>query len=1010
MRLKEIAKGISHCLAATIVCVIPHTGFAAQGDGKLTDLPLFLGSGADPNIMFLLDSSGSMSGSKNQQLKQATSSLVNTLFADGDKVNLGLARFSNQIPGVGSLGARMLAEIKPITDTAHRNNLLREIRSIPANGSTPLATALWQIGGYFTLGFNGNLRLHDSEISEQSAPVRSIGTSGAVFSNTWSGIKPVNGPIEKEKWCARNIITLLTDGAPTSDSHIDPTLRIWDYDNDGDPAPPGNFTISGSGYLDDIAAMLDDVDMRPDVRRLDKDGNDVGPIKNKITTHVIAFGSFLNNDRTVQRLLNDTRDNVENGLLLTASGSNQLLEAFKKIINSAIQQNGTGSSVSFNTDTVIAGETQIFQTVFNTTNWNGNLVARTLDKDGIPVLKCSKGCWNAGEILSTRSAASRNIITSNGRTGMPFQSGSFFSLSNTQKADISAAARAAGVSTGSVIDYLRGDDRNEGGGLGQLRKRTGKLGDIIHSDPIFYGKPVMPWKNTAPFPTQAGKTYGEYVGAQANRTGMVYVGANDGMLHGFNADTGKEEFAFMPESIFSTAAEDGIHYLTSQVYFHKGYVDNTPEVTDAYVNGKWRTVLVGTLRKGGKAIFGLDVTNPTGFNSRNVMFEFKHPSLGFTYSTPTIAMSNVKGSDGENRWIAVFGNGYESGSGSKVFVVFLDNGETRVLSGGTGTKNGMAKPALIDLDFNGTVDRLYAGDMDGDLYSFDISAEASNKWSNGLRLYNGPNDQPFTKKPTVAKHPSQLTNGNGVNRLVYAGTGAFLSKGDDDDTSSQSFVAVWDNTEKDGTLSSNISRNQLQTITTSEVTGEFAETARVFNDISIDWASKKGWVVDLPDIKERATNPPAVVGGFVFFNSIVPDNTVPCVAGGFGWLYSLNLENGSSPKAPLFDINFDGKIDAGDQVSVVGGTPNTTPGGLKFENGLPRESKFVGTVRITPGTGGVDNKFDDDGNILPPGVDIEPGTGDSDGTVNNGDNGGGTVTDPFVIPKQPGRLTWKEVR
>jgi len=997
MKSNTRVTGIGLCLSASILMALSPSAIAGQGDGTLVTTPLFLENGADPNILFLLDSSGSMEGERNSILRSSTVRLINAL----EKVNFGLARFSKKIPFIGSLGGRLLAEVKSIDDPQHQRELLRQANALPAKDSTPLATALWEIGGYFTQGGKGEKVVNEKltlwpKTKKVKAKARSLGIKGAVFSNSWSGLASIYGPINQKHWCARNIITLLTDGEPSSDSHLDRTLGIHDYDNDGDSPPtPLHIPTRGSTFLDDIAMMLDDVDLRPDVHRLDKDGNNIGKMKNKITTHVIAFGGV-----GTAGLLADTQKNVKNGLLLTAGDENQLDAAFKKITHSTLQQTATGSSINFSKD-FISTETIAFQTVFHTTNWNGNVVGRPLNVDGSVDENCQPGnfCWSAANLLENRAAANRSIYTLNGDNQRPldFIANNFFSFSAQQQQDIQQAMAESGKSSADVINYLRGDPTFEGvSGENTLRPRTGKLGDIIHSEAIFYGKPSMPWRNDGLFPSGLGLTYGDFINAKRDREAMVYVGANDGMLHAFNAKTGKEAFAYIPHAVFSGEKEQGLHYLASQVYFHKGYVDNTPSITDAFVNGAWKTILVGSLRGGGRSVFALDVTNPANFRAQDVLWEFTHPDLGLTYARPTVVMTNVKNAQGEQRWAAIFGNGYDSGKGAKLFVVFLDNPNNFVVlnAGPITGSNGLARAELADDNGDGTVDRVYAGDMEGDLYVFDLSGDSVTEWrkpQNTAKLYNGSPDQPLTTKPAVGRHPTQ------PGLMVYFGTGSFITKGDDDDGSSQSFIGLWD--DKSNTT---IRRASLRKVGFDPVTG--GTEAKVLKDENINWTgsgkqAELGWVIDLEDEKERAINEPVVLGGYVFFNTIVPDNSTPCIVTGYGWLYSLDAENGASPDQPLFDITNDAKVDANDVVKTTGAGNDQVPGALKFEDGLPLASKFIGNTRVTVGTGGTAGEYDDDGEPALPKTGLTP----------TGPNGSAGLN-PVGFTQTPGRLNWEEVR
>ena len=222
-----------------------------------------------------------------------------------------------------------------------------------------------------------------------------------------------------------------------------------------------------------------------------------------------------------------------------------------------------------------------------------------------------------------------------------------------------------------------------------LRERGAILGDLIHSGPVFVGAPESNWPDVAPFPGGVGTTYSEYRLANAARPGVIYVGGNDGMLHGFAQSSGNEILGYIPNALYSTGALDGMHYLSDPAYTHRYSVDLTPSVADAYIKTtplgttSWKTILVGGLRGGGRGLFALDVTNPALFSealsapAKTVMWEFTttdDADLGHTFSRPSIVP--LEGPSDTIRWAAVVGNGYNDlGSGeAMLFIIFLEGG------------------------------------------------------------------------------------------------------------------------------------------------------------------------------------------------------------------------------------------------------------------------------------------------------------------------------------------------
>ena len=268
---------------------------------------------------------------------------------------------------------------------------------------------------------------------------------------------------------------------------------------------------------------------------------------------------------------------------------------------------------------------------------------------------------------------------------------------------------------------------------------------------------------------------------------MVIVGGNDGFLHLFNAapaspQAGREILAYLPNAVFSQVKE-----LTSPTYTHRYYVDGSPTAGDVFMDttGSWETIVVGGLRGGGKGYFALKITNPTVLNESNadevVLWEFTDsddPSgdLGFTFSQPSLVRLRDSSAPSGHRWAAVFGNGYNSlNSSAALYMVFIEGGLDGVWTAGTDyiklvvptsvptTPNGMATPAPVDLDGDFTADYIVVGDLQGNLWVFDVTSDTPSNWSSSygtgtaLPLFTATNDsgvrQSITSRPEVGPPP-----------------------------------------------------------------------------------------------------------------------------------------------------------------------------------------------------------------------------------------------------------------
>ena len=329
--------------------------------------------------------------------------------------------------------------------------------------------------------------------------------------------------------------------------------------------------------------------------------------------------------------------------------------------------------MAFNTQS-ITQDTLVFRTFSDLSTNSGELAAQRVNLDGSFAVDLNGNpdfVWSAATALNSQAANSRLILTyepvsQNGRefiiTGSPASSG----LTLAQQAELAnpIPATPANPIVPTRVNYLRGDTTNEGANFnnGDMRVRTfsttngistgGKLGDIVHSAPVFVGEPPFANRFGGAYPTTAGKTYFEFRTANTNRDELVFVGANDGMLHAFIADPlslskGQEKFAYIPNILLSEIGE-----FTNPNYSHRFYVDLSPSVNDVFIDPnpttvnpfEWRTVLINGLGAGGKGYFALDITDPSNIDTDSVLWEFTDSDdadLGFTYSQPVIGMSNV---------------------------------------------------------------------------------------------------------------------------------------------------------------------------------------------------------------------------------------------------------------------------------------------------------------------------------------------------------------------------------
>jgi len=638
----------------------------------------------------------------------------------------------------------------------------------------------------------------------------------------------------------------------------------------------------------------------------------------------------------------------------------QTPEEFKQSLNDAIssiaERTATAAAVSINS-AKLTTKSVVYLAQFNTNRWQGNLFAYKIADTDTGELAASPE-WNAADALNTRDFDSipRVVLTHDGDEGVPFE---WDELTALQQNDLNGADDddTAGMAR---VEYLRGSRDDETGGY-LFRKRLSLLSDLVNSGPVFVGAPALNWPDTAPFPTADGKRYSDFKKDFADRDGIVYAGSNGGMMHGFAEADGMEKIAYIPANLFSTGTDEGLHYLTDPDYSHKYYNDLTPTVSDIYADigdgEKWNTVLISGQRGGGRGIFALDVTDPAEFAEDNaedlVLWEFSSSDdddLGYTYSRPQIARTN------SGSWVAIFGNGYNDlgdDGEAKLFIVDISRGtldgtwlentdyiKISTGSGTTGERNGLATPALADLDGNGTVDRVYAGDLKGQMWIFDLSGSTPGEWkSEGADLlFTTRGNEPITSKPALAKHPTISTDGtNAPNVMVFFGSGQYLVNADKSSDKDNYFYGVWDRGDTNLTWG-NLVQQTYEPAYAPE---------RVLTRTAVDYTTKYGWHFELDINRERSVTNPVVRGGLVFFNTFSP-LVDPCSVGGFGYRFAVSMLSGGSPDEVAIDADGDGYITDADRASDGSGGFDTIAA-IRQEGFLP-EPVFVEDIAYTAET------------------------------------------------------------
>jgi len=790
-----------------------------------------------------------------------------------------------------------------------------------------------------------------------------------------SANKPIL-PAEQGGECQQNFVLLMTDG--TWNGKSNPGVGNQDGIVDNKYVYPAHKDTYGE-TLADVAMKWYKTDLAPSLagkvptQKGDPKQNLDENKEQHLVTFTVAFGptgtlkvdpsdrtkpfTWPRPSRNAKETVDDLRHAAYNGRgrFLSASNPQELIDALEDTIDDIQSRQGSAAAVALNSTSLSAGS-RVFSAVFNSEDWSGDLLAREINVNygsGVSFTDV----WSAAEKLDAHTDSnitSQRVIYTVGNTASGVDGVLFTPGSGT--APLSGIVDDLRVNPDGTQDtspytqalrrgrFLQGDRSREGV---DLRRRGSRLGDILNSAPEYVGAPASGWPDTDPFGV-GGSRYSAYQAAQeaSPREAVIYVGANDGMLHGFRVSDGEEVLAYLPSAVASSQTRAGLHFLSDKGYSHRYYVDGGLASADVYIRTRtgesraWRTVLVGALGAGGRGIFALDVTDPEGFErsdaaaQRVVLWEFTDrddPDLGYTVGTPQIAMMN------NGKWAVIFGNGYNAPGSptAQLFIVYLERladghwspGDVVKIDTGVGSgtdANGLATPALIDLDDDGTVDRIYAGDLYGNLWAFDVSQSSDSDWHvaywdpaslEKYPLFAGVATMPITVKPLVLK-PSWIedTSNNAPNVMVFFGTGQYLAEADAMNTHAQRFYGIWDAGVRVTTTSQLVAQGASDHSTNANY--RFVDSNPV-NYADPPLEGKLGWYIALPESGERVVTEAALweEGELLLFNTAIPSYQ-PCSAGGSHVSMRVSLRTGGSTAESVFDTNNDWIFDGKD---LVGG-------------------------------------------------------------------------------------------
>jgi type IV pilus assembly protein PilY1 len=605
-----------------------------------------------------------------------------------------------------------------------------------------------------------------------------------------------------------------------------------------------------------------------------------------VMVHTIGFSLNPSNSDDKQAL-SDLQTMAKNGggSFYTANNSAQLEVALQDAISQIM-----AATFSFATPTIpttgTSGATRAYLASFQSNAsrpfWRGylkayNLVNGTIPVDSVTGLPSGTPVWDAGQQLSLKTASSRTIKS--------YASSALQNFTTSNSAITTTLLGAASTTEkDQIINYIRGavDYNDEDLDSNTSEERPWKLGDIFHSTPVL----VPP-----PFLTSTDSTYNSFKTTNASRATILMSGANDGMLHAFRESDGEELWAFIPPNLL-----DQLKNLKALTGNRDYYVDASPVVADVKTGGTWKTIAIFGERRGGNKYYALDITDTS---NPLYLWSFGDTNLGETWSEP--AIGKVRMADDTDKWVAFIGGGFDSthasyNSGVKTseafFVIDLSDGtklwEYYNATGSTDDRQYMnfsipAAPTAVDLNNDGYIDRVYIGDVGGQLWKFNVaptggatlSGSLITNWT-GKRLFAAASSQ--TNPPAAGEYyPTQAIYF--PPSLAYDATGnlwIFLGTGDryhPNNTASNRFYGIKENT---------------------NMTNGSPLTESSLTNMSTGGTITQGWYVPLAS-NEKVLASSDVFNSIVLFTTFTPVTAAVCgTGGGDAKLYAINMSTGDA--------------------------------------------------------------------------------------------------------------------
>ncbi|CAM3732160.1 pilus assembly protein [Rheinheimera salexigens] len=579
--------------------------------------------------------------------------------------------------------------------------------------------------------------------------------------------------------------------------------------------------------------------------------------------------------------------------------ANKLSETLKNInagVASASNLAGTTTSTQ--------ADNYVYQASYNGKDWSGTLTGYDINNPTVGLWTANFPTWNSRKILFSGATGVKDLTWSN----------------------LNPAEQLV-LKSENLVNYLRGERVNEAPATANFRSRSSVLGDIANASPFFVAEPIN--RNFGRHNWAGADKYNSFIASHKNRDSRLYVGANDGFLHAFDASNGTETFAYMPKAMLLPSTN--LVSYADPYYEHKYFVDGSPVAADVYVSGEWKTILVGSQGRGGNSLFAFDVTNPdTTMTKEKVLWDKSFSQLGVITTKPTITRLN------NGKWAVVVGYGYNNiTNGSGLLVLDIEDGteiaNIVIPSTVDPDAHGLGQVEGWDADRDGTTDWFFAGDLLGNIWKFDLSSKTAAEWKvaySGFPLFKAKNaanqEQPITGGLTLSSEPKtgQL--------WVFFGTGKMLTPSDVNNTEVQSWYGIKDVTGI--TDRTKLKKREMQNVMYTDASG--SRPARTVSEATAnDMDGKLGWYMDLIDSKERIVTRPVQAGNNLVVSTAIPSGD-DCKPAGDGYVMSIDPFKGARLKYHFFDLSKDSEFDGKD--GIDSGETKLAASGVKFD-GTPSE-------------------------------------------------------------------------